>query len=160
MVRRVSESLKQYLDKEITGYFYKPAWIDDLRSWVERQIEPHGIRLRRDFRQLSATPNSTLIRFETDGPAVWFKAVDPNHSREVSITATLARLHPAYVPTIIARHLPSNGWLSNEAEGPTLEDDRDHADWQHAAACLARMQVQSIAAIRPLIECGMRGPEA
>jgi len=62
---------------------------------VQRAIEPYGLRLSGEFRQLNASPTFALLRLETTGQALWFKAVGEPNLREFPIPSpieTLSRL--------------------------------------------------------------------
>ena len=73
------------------GPFTCLGWFDELREWIEEVIEPLGFHLNGRFRQLNASPTFSLIRFETDGPALWFKAVGEPNQREFPITCVLSQ---------------------------------------------------------------------
>jgi hypothetical protein len=74
------------------GPFARLGWFSDVRNWVDSVIEPMGFHLTGEFRQLNAGATFSLIRFDTDGPAVWFKAVGEPNLREFAITWLLAKL--------------------------------------------------------------------
>ena len=97
------------------GPFTCLGWFDELREWVEEVIEPLGFHLNGSFRQLNASPSFSLIRFETDGPALWFKAVGEPNQKEFPITCVLAQLFPGDVPSVLATRPEWNGWLTREA---------------------------------------------
>jgi hypothetical protein len=126
------------------GPFARIGWFKELREWVETVIEPLGFHLNGNFRQLNASPSFSLVRFETDGPALWFKAVGEPNQREFPTTCTLARLFPDYVPPVLAARPEWNGWLMREAAGKLLCDVREDALWGRAAAALAGLQIESI----------------
>jgi hypothetical protein len=89
-------------------------------------------------------PSFSLIRFETDGPALWFKAVGKPNEKETSITCTLAQLFPDYLPPILGTRPDWNGWLAEEAEGRNLHETQEITFWKAAATALARLQIESI----------------
>jgi len=97
-----------------------------------------------------------LLRLETSGPAVWFKAVGEPNQREFGITLKLAELLPDYLPKIISTRPEWNGWLSFEAEGANLADTRKISDWEKAAATLARLQIDSIISTSDIGASGAR----
>lgn len=136
--------------------FGKLGWFPELRHWVEEQIGRHGIHLNGRFRQLNASPAFSLIRFETDGPAVWFKAVGTPNQREFPITMALADRFPRFVPEMIAPRPEWNGWLSREADGPLLEECPGPASWEGAARDLAQLQVSSLGRSLHLLNPGAR----
>jgi hypothetical protein len=139
-----------------TGPFTGLAWFDDLREWVEEVIEPLGFHLNGRFRQLNASPAFTLIRFETDGPALWFKAVGEPNQREFPITCVLSRLFPGYVPCVVATRPDWNAWVVREAVGPLLSDVQEEALWDKTAAALAQLQIDSIGHGAQILGAGSR----
>lgn len=132
------------LQESAAGPFARMGWFKDLREWVEAVIEPLGFHLNRNFRQVNASPFFSLIRFETDGPALWFKAVGEPNQKEFAITCALAQLFPRYMPSVLATRPEWNGWLAREAAGKLLSDIQEDASWEMSAALLAQLQIDSI----------------
>jgi len=126
------------------GPFTRLGWFKDLREWVETVIEPLGFHLNGNVHQLNASPSFSLVRFETDGPALWFKAVGEPNQKEFLITCTLAQLFPNCLPGVLAARPDWNGWLTREAAGKLLCEVQEDALWQRAAAALAELQIDSI----------------
>lgn len=110
------------------GCFHK------LEQWVQEQIRPRRLHLQGRYRQLNASPTFSLIRFETDGPAVWFKAVGAPSEHEYTLTLALASSLSRFLPQVIATHPECNGWLSLEAEGTPLHESSQIASWEMVAA--------------------------
>lgn len=138
----------------VAGPFAQLGWFKELRKWIEGAIAPRRLHLSGNFRQLNASPSFSLIRFETDGSAVWFKAAGEPNQRELPITRTLARLFPKYLPSILAARSAWNGWLMSEVEGTNLGETTDISLWEAAASALANLQVESINSQRELVDCG------
>jgi len=130
--------------KSPAGPFARLGWYKELRAWVEAVIEPLGSHLNGNVRQLNASSTFSLVRFETEGPALWFKAVGEPNQREFPITSTLAQLLPNYLPGILAIRADCNGWLTREVAGRLLCDVPEAALWERAAAALAELQIESI----------------
>ena len=130
------------------------GWIRELRAWVEHAIQPFGLGLAADFQQLNASPTFALLRFATDGPGVWFKAVGDPNLREFPITVKLTKLLPGYLPRIIDTRPDWNGWLTIEATGTNLSDSQSVGEWIAAARALATMQMQSIGKTWELCDAG------
>ena len=120
----------------------------ELRHWTAHVIRPLGLELTGPLRQYNASPSFSLIRFETNGPAVWFKAVGEPNLREFPITLKLAELFPRFMPEVLGTKPEWNGWLSREVDGQNLGETKDIALWEQAATDLARLQIQSISRIR------------
>jgi hypothetical protein len=97
-----------------------------------------------------------LVRFETSGPAVWFKAVGKPNLREFPITFALAKLFPQYLPPILAARPEWNGWLALEVEGTSLGETQDIRHWKPAASALAKLQIESTDRSPVLIDSGAR----
>jgi hypothetical protein len=123
---------------------------------VQEQIRACGLHLNGRFRQLNACPTFSLIRFETDGPAVWFKAVGAPNQREYPLTLALARLFPRFLPQIIATRPEWNGWIALEAEGLLLRECSTLASWGPVARDLAELQSHSLGRGLHLLDLGAR----
>ena len=142
------------------GPFARPGWFEQLREWVEKTIRPLGLHLTGRFRQLNASPSFSLIRFETNGPAVWFKAVGEPNLKEFPITLTLARLFPQYLPRILATQPAWNGWIAPEIEGTNLSETQEIVLWNSAVMALAQLQIQSMGKLDAILGSGARDVKA
>jgi hypothetical protein len=127
-----------------------------LQRWIEEVIGPLGFHLTESFAQLNASPSFSLVRFGTNGPAVWFKAVGEPNLREFPITVAIARLVPRYLPAILAVRSEWNGWLALEVEGINLSDTQHALDWKAAASALAKLQIETRDKARVFIGSGAR----
>ena len=136
------------------GAFSHFGWFSELRNWIELIVEPMGFHVNGKFRQLNASPSFSLIRFETDGPAVWFKAVGEPNLREFPITLALSGLFPKYLPQIFAVQPECNGWLTREVEGTSLSEIQENTWWETAAVALAKLQIESISVSAPILKSG------
>jgi hypothetical protein len=139
----VAECRSKTPDQE-PGPFARLGWFRELSQWVETVAGSEGLHLNGRFHQSNASPTFSLIRFETNGAAVWFKAVGEPNQREYSITRTLAKLFPDYLPPILGERPDCNGWLTKEAQGSNLAETQDCALWETVASGLARLQIDSI----------------
>jgi len=125
------------------GPFSRLGWFGELHNWIESVVEPIGFHVNGRFRQLNASPSFSLIRFETSGSAVWFKAVGEPNQREFAITCALSRLFPSHLPNVLATRPDWNAWLTRESEGRLLGDEQESATWERVAAVLAELQINS-----------------
>lgn len=155
-VRSALDEAQRYVAKPQTGAFGRPGWIRELFEWVHTQVAPLGMRLTGDFQQLNGGPTFSLIRMETNGPAVWFKATGKPNLHELPIIICLARLFPRYVPPILAVHSSWNAWLSPEISATTLDQTDERSAWERAAENLARLQIASIGKDAELLNQGCR----
>jgi hypothetical protein len=147
--------------KESDGYerdpsspFVKRGWLAELQTWTAEIIRSQGLELTGQFCQYNASPSFSLIRFETSGAAVWFKAVGEPNQREFPITLKLAELFPMFTPEILGTRPEWNGWLSREAVGTNLGDTKEIDKWEGAATDLARLQFQSISKSEFILNSG------
>lgn len=136
------------------GPFGRLGWFGELQDWIKSVVEPMGFHLTGMFRQLNASPSFSLVRFETDGAALWFKAVGEPNQRESGITSTLARLFPRYLPCIVATRPDWNGWITREAEGKLLCDTPGPRPWHKVAFDLAELQVHSSGSVQAILANG------
>jgi Phosphotransferase enzyme family len=149
-------TLGQYRRNELPGIFGKPGWLRTVMEWVEVQAGLAGLRLTGKFRQLNASPTFSLVRFETDGPALWFKAVGEPNLREYPITLKLAASFPEFVPRVLAARRDWNTWLTFETEGSSLEAASPAEAWETAAESLAKLQIASLGRRFELIDAGCK----
>jgi len=138
------------------GPFTRLNWFEELCQWVEGAIMPMELHLTGNFLQLSACPTFSLIRFETNGSAVWFKAVGAPNRDEFAITLKLAELLPNFLPTVVRARKDWNGWLAIEANGRELSATTDMGLWEIAAESLARLQIESLRMVNEVRASGAR----
>ena len=155
-IRRAIVQSMECAQDTARGPFGRLGWFPDLQQWVQEEIATEGLHLNGRFRQLNASSTFSLIRFETDGPAVWFKAVGAPNQREYPVTLALARLFPRFIPQIIATRPEWNGWLALEAQGPILYESFVLASWESAATDLAELQIHSLGRSLHLLDPGAR----
>jgi hypothetical protein len=144
------------LSRQHAGPFSTPGWLAQLFEWVQTQLDPQGFRITGVIRQLNASSTFSLIRLETTGPAIWFKATGQPNLHERPISLSLARLFPEYVPAIIGVHPTWNGWLSEEASGTTLEGLAESSVWERVAMELAKLQIASVGKYAELLASGCK----
>jgi hypothetical protein len=157
--RAIHQSLAEcqaYAKGVIPGPFAKLGWVKGLIEWVDEVAQPLGLCPNGRFRQLNGSPTFSLLRLETDGPAIWFKAVGEPNLREFPITTTVAALFPSYVPRILATQPAWNSWLATEAAGVELRQTSERADWKTAARTLADLQIESLGRTLHLLNAGCR----
>jgi hypothetical protein len=143
-IKRVTGIGNAEIEDSSAGPFARLGWFCELRSWIQSVVEPMGFHIEGEFRQLNASPSFSLIRFKTEGPALWFKAVGEPNQREFAITCSLAQRYPDYLPRMLALRPEWNGWLTREATGELLSEVKELTLWEQAAASLAKLQIQSI----------------
>jgi len=135
--------------------FLQPNWFRNVSEWVEEALNLHSRSLTGSFHQLNASSTFSLIRFDTDGAPVWFKAVGKPNTREFEVTGALARTCPAYLPTLLGVKAEWNAWLSEHIPGPSLSGAAI-PDWENAAASLAGLQILALPAAEEIRKAGAR----
>jgi hypothetical protein len=154
---RILEQCLHQLDRyerDPSSPFARRGWLAELRCWTDEVIQPLGLELTGPFCQYNASPSFTLVRFETNGPAVWFKAVGEPNQREFSITLKLSQQFPKYLPELLGTRADRNGWLSLEAPGANLCETQEIMLWESASESLARLQIGSVATTESILEAG------
>lgn len=155
-VRTALAEMSAYLTGQKRGPFSRPGWMRDLFAWTNEQLMPLGIRLTGTFRQLNASPTFALIRLDVGEGAAWFKATGEPNSRELPITAGLARLFPRHIPAIFGIHQEWNGWLAADVTGVSLDEAAGFREWERVASDLAEFQIESIEQIDELLQAQLR----
>jgi hypothetical protein len=137
-----------------SGNFTRAGWFTEVRTWVRSQLSRHGMILGTDWEQYNMGPDFELLRFATDGPAVWFKAVGAPNLRELAITTRLARLDSDHVPTILAHQAAWHAWLMLDAGATCLDQATDPRAWRIVARSLARLQLAALPHVEELSAAG------
>ena len=159
-IERSLTTLDRHRRGELQGVFAKPGWLRVVTDWVESEACTVGLSLSGELLQLNASPEFSLIRFATDGPALWFKAVGEPNLREHPITCELATLFPQFLPRLLASQSEWNAWLTFEAEGTHLTARTPVSLWQQAASAFARFQLATCGNALHLIEVGCKDMRA
>ena len=155
-LRSAIPSAQGYNSGARSGQFARSGWFGELTSWIEAQLLQHRLKLGKCWTQYNMGPEFCLLRLETNGPALWFKAVGEPNLKEYAITNTLARLQSPHVPEIIATHSVWHGWLMREAHGCHLDETSDPEHWKRVASSLAELQVASISMSGDLLAAGCK----
>jgi hypothetical protein len=150
------EEISRHIAEPRKRPFAKPGWIGELFRWAQDQIAPLGFKLTGGFEQLNASPSFSLIRIETTGPGLWFKATGEPSLHELAVTCTLTRLFPSYLPELLGVRPLWNAWLSRECQGETLDTRTDVSAWARTAQTLAGLEIASIGKSRELLACGCK----
>jgi hypothetical protein len=153
-VQNSDMTLDQYRRNERQGPFGKPNWLRSVTEWVEGEAKHVGLRVTGKFRQLNASSSFSLIRFETDGSALWFKAVGEPNLHEFAITRILADLLPGHLPAILATHAEWKAWLTTEFAGIHPHANSGIDTWIAVTKRLAEIQIASSEKTLHLLDAG------
>jgi len=157
--KAIAESLREmdsYANESKIGPFGRPGWLREMFTWSQEQLSTWGFPANGNFRQFNFGPTFSLIRLETRGPAVWFKATGEPNLHELPITRCLARLFPGNLPQMLGIHPSWNAWLSEELSETTLDQCADLTRWENAADNLAELQIASIGKTCAVLDAGCR----
>lgn len=136
------------------GPFSRLGWVAEAQQWIRTSVRDHSVEFSEDIRQFNASARSALVRFGTQrGPAYWFKAVGRPNEREFTITKTLSKYFPKYLPPLVAAREDWNAWVTEDA-GVSLGDVNDLHAFQQATHCLAELQKSSVEVIGRLLANG------
>jgi hypothetical protein len=155
-VERALKTLRQQRSGKYIGPFGRPGSFPMIHEWVASKALPLGLHLAGKFQQWNSGTSFSLIRFETDGPALWFKAVGDPNRREHAVTRTLAELFPAYLPPFVASQDEWNAWLSLEAPGNHLTTASPLRHWTLVVDSLAGLQIASLGYSLDILTQGAR----
>jgi aminoglycoside phosphotransferase (APT) family kinase protein len=155
-IESATKIFEQYRNNETVSPFGKLGWLRDVTGWVESVAAPLGLRLTGEFQQFNASSTFSLIRFETNGSALWFKAIGEPNLHEYSLTCKLAAAFPEFLPCVVAVQPGWNAWLSVEAEGAHLTEDTSISDWQRVVSDFARLQLATFGNALHLIDAGCK----
>jgi hypothetical protein len=101
------------------GPFSRLKWIDEALYWIRAAAGIDESQLTGEIRQLNASADSTLIRFDRkNAPCFWLKASGGPNAQEGPITRALTDLFPEYLPELVAFHPEWNAWLMKDAGYP------------------------------------------
>jgi hypothetical protein len=153
-IARARAQCEEYAAGRAHGPFGKLGWFAELSDWVRDRIRPTGLALSGRFTQLNAGPTFSLVRFETNGPAIWFKAVGEPNLREYPITLALAQYFSPFLPRIVATREDWNGWLAVEAAGAHPDETSDLSAWSRVVATLVKLQIASLGKSLHLLQLG------
>jgi hypothetical protein len=134
----------------------KPGCLFFIRDLVRDAVRPVSLALKEGFAQFNAGSGFSLVRFETDADAVWFKAVGAPNAHEFPLTVTLSSIIPSYVPRILASHPSLNAWIMFEVPGLRLAQTNGIPEWTDAARDLAEMQIATIEHTDVILKCKPR----
>jgi hypothetical protein len=138
----------------VAGRFVRPGWLEEVLSLARDCLTSHGAKLRGTWSQHNMGPDYSLIRLDTDGRGVWFKAVGEANLREFSITKQLADLRLPHLPPLLAANEDLHAWLMFDCGGKFLDGSASRNQWEAAARGLAELQVASVAGCQLLAEAG------
>jgi len=153
-LRQALRQIRLYAEGTLSGRFTLPGWFDEISKWTEKQLVDRGLRLTGRSRQFNMGPDFSLVRYETSGASVWFKAVGEPNLREFDITTRLAELRLPHIPEVLCTHASWRAWLMFEARGNALDECGAKDKWPTVANSLAHLQLASVPHTTDLLDAG------
>lgn len=134
--------------------FSRLGWVEEAKEWIQSSVPGHTVEFDEEVRQLNASAAFALVRFGTRlGTAYWLKATGSPNEKEFTITATLSKYFPQYLPRLVAAREDWNAWVTEEA-GQPIGDSCTLPMLESAVIALAELQVESIAHVQDLLAAG------
>lgn len=152
---RCLEELQTYKTGDKSGPFAIVGWFDELISWAQPYIEAQGLQLTGAFQQHNGNPNFSLIRLQTDGKPVWFKAANDEKWPEYGLTIALSERYPRYFPKVFAHRPDWRSWLMEHIDN-RLDGVMQFEKWKQAVVTLAEFQLELAAKDDYLLGIGCR----
>jgi hypothetical protein len=122
--------------------WYRPGWFEGAARWTSEAIADAGLQRTGPVEQFRSSQRSAVLRAETAGGRVYFKAVPEMFGHEGALTIALAERFPDLVPRVI-EVAPDRNWLLTEGCGESdLSAYDDLGVWGSALAGYARLQIE------------------
>lgn len=121
--------------------FASSDWFQQVRSWTECCLAMRDWAIDGPATQFNMGPDFSLLRFQTTGPVVWFKAVGSPNEREFTVTQKLASMRLPHVPEILDVQPSWNAWMMPEAPGCSVDESHAKDKWLVVARSLAELQL-------------------
>ncbi|MDQ2714274.1 MAG: aminoglycoside phosphotransferase family protein [Chloroflexota bacterium] len=133
-------------DNELRRPWRRIGWYTILTSWLEEQLARLGYQAT-EVEQVEVSDWSYILRIHTTGSTLYLKCCDPAFPHEVALTATLSRLWPTVVPSVLAIESRQN-WMLMQDAGTLLsasqERVHDSACWTDILTSYIRLQKEAI----------------
>src|SRR6266508_1972111 len=99
----------------------QPRWRAEAERWIAAELERLGLEPTGEIEQGHVRWWSTVMRVQTIGGDLYFKANAPPHHFEAALVALLARLRPGQIPELPAAD-PDRGWMLMRDGGTRLRE--------------------------------------
>ena len=131
------------------------GWFLEAAAWIEDALGRHGRSTTAPIQQVSSSCISSILRAETEGGRIFFKATArlPLFVDEGAVTLGLARMFPGRVSMPIAVD-PDRRWMLLDDFGPAVGWNADPETRTAVLATFARMQLETTSRQDELLELG------
>jgi Ser/Thr protein kinase RdoA (MazF antagonist) len=132
----------------------RSGWLPGVVHWMRETTTACGLRPTGDVEVVEHWPLSSVLRLETDGGKVFFKAVFPIFRHEPVVTAQLSARHPILAPEVLAVD-EDRGWmLMRELQGSPI-GDQDVSRWGEGLRAAGRIHKAWIGRTAELLSLGV-----
>jgi Ser/Thr protein kinase RdoA (MazF antagonist) len=132
----------------------RAGWLPEASRWIRETATACGLRSTGDVEVVEHWPLSSVLRVETDGGRVFFKAVFPIFRHEPVMTAQLSARHPTLIPELLAID-EQRGWmLMRELQGTPI-GDQDVGRWGEGLRAAASIHKAWIGRDAELLSLGV-----
>src|SRR5258708_26814080 len=141
-------------DDPTSSPFSRPGWIIEAQQWIQESVRDQGVEFNGDILQLSAGGHFVRVRLGTrKAPAYWLKATGFPNAHEFTLTRTLVRYFPQFLPPLVAAREDWNAWVTEEV-GQTLRANFNSSTLTRASRSLAALQRRSLNLVGNLLAAG------
>lgn len=123
----------------------RPGWFRKASSWIADTLAARGERLTGKVQVSSTYDRACVLRADTDGGGVYFKAGEVGE-HEAAVTVRVAQVRPQLTPDVLAADGDRN-WLLTRDCGAHLSRCGDLGVWQEALGQLASFYLDSDPAV-------------
>lgn len=114
-----------------------PGFFAEVRAWIEAGLAQHGEHLTGEFTQVGTNDFACVLRADTSGGGVYFKA--GSEGREAGVALLAARPGLDLAPPVLAADA-ARGWLLTRDGGRRLHEEAEVGAWHKALQGLADLQ--------------------
>jgi hypothetical protein len=135
--------------------WWREGWLDQATGWIEAQLAALGMPLTGSVIQVQSGSISCILRTNTAGGAIYFKATAnlPLFVNEPVMMAALAQRHPDLIPAPLCFD-PVRRWMLLPDFGQPVRDSGTLAARQDMLRIFGGIQRESIAHVEELLALG------
>jgi aminoglycoside/choline kinase family phosphotransferase len=122
----IDERLGRAVPDPLRAPWTLPGWYERACAWIDRALADAQRSPATAIVQHRHWGISSVMRVETEGGRVWFKAVSEHFRREPSATAFIAGLAPDAAPGVVAWDAGEGWMLLDDLHGDAAPDEHGH----------------------------------
>lgn len=129
------------------------GWVADVRAWVSDCMVLSDTLSQAAVAQVRFWQRSAVLRVQTSGGCVYFKACPKELRQEIATTDFLAQKIPDRIPNVIASDAGKGWMLTEEIEGVKLDTLSEAEPWCQALTAYAQLQQDALGFLDELTMC-------